>query len=159
MKTPPTKWTDLWKPEYKGRVGIVGPHTTAGAVLLVEIAKAFGGSETDVEPAFKALKELLPNLGGIAPSPGALMTLLAQGRSTSCPTTPTTRVPEGARQRHRAGDPEGGMALQTITLAIIKNAKNRDLVKPMIETILSADIQTRLEAEPVRQRADQRRSG
>ena len=30
IKTPPTSWADLWKPEYKGRVGITTLNSTLG---------------------------------------------------------------------------------------------------------------------------------
>ena len=51
---PPTSWEDLWKPEYKGRVGITGMASSLGTAFMVEIAKLNGGSETNVEPAFAA---------------------------------------------------------------------------------------------------------
>jgi putative spermidine/putrescine transport system substrate-binding protein len=44
IKTPPSSWADLWKPEYKGRVGITNLNSTLGAGFLVEIARMRGGS-------------------------------------------------------------------------------------------------------------------
>ena len=79
VKTPPTSWEDLWKPEYKGRVGITGLGSSLGTAFMVEIAKMNGGSETNIEPAFEAMKKLLPNVGAISPSPGALAALFQQG--------------------------------------------------------------------------------
>src|ERR1044071_1693274 len=38
VKTPPTSWADLWKPEYKGRVGLTNLNSTLGTGFLVEIA-------------------------------------------------------------------------------------------------------------------------
>ena len=38
VKTPPTSWADLWKPEFKGRVGITNLNSTLGTGWLVEIA-------------------------------------------------------------------------------------------------------------------------
>ncbi len=59
ITTPPTSWEDLWKPEYKGRVGITGLASSLGTAFMVEIAKLHGGSETNIEPAFEAVKKLL----------------------------------------------------------------------------------------------------
>src|SRR5262249_59040001 len=79
ITTPPTSWEDLWKPEYKGRVGITGMASSLGTAFMVEIAKMNGGSDTNIEPAFDAIKRLLPNVGAIAASPGALAALFQQG--------------------------------------------------------------------------------
>jgi putative spermidine/putrescine transport system substrate-binding protein len=80
IKTPPTSWKDLWKPEFKGRVGITTLNSTLGTGWLVEVAKMFGGSESNVEPGFKAINELKPNLAAVAANPGALATLFQQGQ-------------------------------------------------------------------------------
>ena len=48
----PTGWKDLFKPEFASHLGLTGFQTTFGTMCLIEIAKAFGGSETDVDPAF-----------------------------------------------------------------------------------------------------------
>jgi putative spermidine/putrescine transport system substrate-binding protein len=85
ITTPPTSWADLWKPEYQGRVGITNMSSTLGTGWMVEIAKMNGGSEADLEPAFKAVKELLPNLAAVAPNLGALSTLFQQGEIDIAP--------------------------------------------------------------------------
>ena len=80
IKTPPTSWKDLWSPEYKGRAGITNLNSTLGTGFLVEIAKMYGGSESNIEPGFKALNDLKPNLAAVAANPGALATLFQQGQ-------------------------------------------------------------------------------
>ncbi|MBV8165289.1 MAG: ABC transporter substrate-binding protein, partial [Alphaproteobacteria bacterium] len=60
IKTPPTSWDDLHRPEYKGRVGITGPGSSLGAAWLAEVAKLHGGSEANLDPAFAQLRKLLP---------------------------------------------------------------------------------------------------
>src|SRR5882724_7619622 len=65
VKNPPTSWADLWKPEYKGRVGITNLNSTAGTGFLVEIARMHGGSEANIEPGFKALEALKPSLSAV----------------------------------------------------------------------------------------------
>ena len=71
IKTPPTSWADLWKPEFKGKVGITNLNSTLGTGWLVEIAKMHGGSEANIDPGFKALEALKPNLAAVAANPGA----------------------------------------------------------------------------------------
>ena len=70
IKTPPTSWADLWKPEFKGKVGITNLNSTLGTGWLVEIAKMHGGSEANIDPGFKALEALKPNLAAVAANPG-----------------------------------------------------------------------------------------
>jgi len=80
VKIPPTSWTDIWKPEFKGRVGITNLNSTLGTGFLVEIARMRGGNEANVDTGFKAIEELKPNLGAVAANPGQLATLYQQGQ-------------------------------------------------------------------------------
>ena len=96
VKTPPTSWADLWKPEFKGRVGITNLNSTLGTGWLVEIAKMRGGSEANVDPAFKAIEELKPNLAAVAANPGRARNPVPAG--------PDRHL---ARQFQRHPDPEG----------------------------------------------------
>ena len=66
VKTPPTSWADLWKPEFKGKVGITNLNSTLGTGWLVEIARMHGGSEANVDEGFKAIEdaEAQPRRGG-----------------------------------------------------------------------------------------------
>jgi putative spermidine/putrescine transport system substrate-binding protein len=149
VSPPPTSWADLWKPEFKGRVGIVGPASTLGTTFLIEISKMNGGSATNVEPGFAALKDLLPQLGAIAPSPGALATMFQQGQVDLSPQYFNNVAALRARDVDVAfAKPSEGLQLQTITTAIITNAHNREAAEELIQTIFDAEIQTAFEAAP-----------
>ena len=78
IKTPPTSWDVLWDPQYKGRVGLTALNSQLGIAFLAEINRLRGGNEENFEPAFKALKELLPNVGAIGANLGAYATLWQQ---------------------------------------------------------------------------------
>ncbi|HEX3952531.1 MAG TPA: extracellular solute-binding protein [Stellaceae bacterium] len=78
IKTPPTSWNDLFKPEYKGRVGLTALNSTLGMAFMVDLARVNGGSESNIEPAFVALKKLLPNVGAISANLGAHAALFQQ---------------------------------------------------------------------------------
>src|SRR3954454_22168626 len=78
IKTPPKSWDALWDPQYRGRVGLTALNSQLGIAFLAEINRLKGGTEADFEPAFKALRELLPNVGAIAPNLGAFATLWQQ---------------------------------------------------------------------------------
>ena len=78
ITTPPKSWEELWEPKYKGRVGLTALNSQLGIAFLAELNRIKGGTETDFEPAFKALRELLPNVGAIAANLGAYATLWQQ---------------------------------------------------------------------------------
>lgn len=79
VKTPPTSWDDLWKPEYKGRVGITSLASTLGLAFLLDVNRLAGGNENDMAPGFAKLKTLLPNLAAVSANFGAHGALFQQG--------------------------------------------------------------------------------
>lgn len=109
----------------------------------------FGGSESNIEPGFKALNDLRPNLAAVAANPGALATLFQQGQVDISPGNFNAIQILKAR-----GVPvefvvpqEGAIAFKT-TIHIVKNTKNKDLAVALIEAAMSPDVQTRLMQSP-----------
>jgi putative spermidine/putrescine transport system substrate-binding protein len=51
IKTPPTSWADLWKPEYKGRVAFFDYYWAGNG--LTATARLNGGGEDNIEPGIK----------------------------------------------------------------------------------------------------------
>lgn len=76
VDTPPTSWADLWNEEYAGMVGLCRTSSNLGLGTLAVIAKIFGGSEENLEPAWEKLKELNPIAGR---SPRILAQMLERG--------------------------------------------------------------------------------
>jgi putative spermidine/putrescine transport system substrate-binding protein len=149
VKTAPTSWDDLWKPEFKGRVGITGMGSSLGTAFMVDIAKLRGGSETDLEPAFKAMRELLPNVGAIAQSPGALAALFQQGEIDIA----FNYFNNIELLRTKGVDvdfvaPQTGAIVIRTSAQLVKNAQAGKLAIDYLETILSEDVQRGLEAAP-----------
>ena len=149
IKTPPTSWRDLWRPEYKGRVGITTLNSTLGTGWLVEVAKMFGGSEANVEPGFKAINDLKPNLAAVAANPGALATLFQQGQIDISPGNFNAIQLLKARgvPVEFVAPKEGAIAFKT-TIHVVKNSPNRDLAVALIEAAMSPEVQTRLMQAP-----------
>ncbi len=63
IATPPTSWSALWDPQYKGKVAVSHVSETKGLYLLLLAAYMNGGSDTNVDPGFQKIKELVPNVG------------------------------------------------------------------------------------------------
>lgn len=62
VKTPPTSFKDLAKPEFKGRVGVITLESTGGVLTLLALAESNGGSVSNIEPGFAALRAIKPNI-------------------------------------------------------------------------------------------------
>lgn len=144
----PKSWKDLFEEPYVSRLGLTGFQTTFGTVSLIEIARAFGGSETDVEPAFAAIKKALPKVAAVM-APAALPSLFQQGQIDICYTN-TNNV---ASLKGRGVDiefvaPEEGAIAFVTTLHIARGAENVDAAYAYIDTALSADVQAALMKPP-----------
>jgi putative spermidine/putrescine transport system substrate-binding protein len=149
VKTPPTSWADLWDPKYKGKVGITNLNSTLGTGFMVEIAKMHGGSEKDIEPAFKQIAALKPGLAAVAANPGALASLYQQGQIDISPgnfNAIQILKAQGVPVEFVAPK-EGAIAFKT-TMHIAKNSPNKELAFKLIETALSPEVQARLMGSP-----------
>lgn len=150
ITTPPTSWADLWKPEYKGRVGITNMSSTLGTGWMVEIAKMNGGSEADLEPAFKAIKELLPNIAAVAPNLGALSTLFQQGEIDIAP----HNLSSIALLQSKGVDvdwviPKEGSYAFGASMHVVKSPQSSvDLATAYIDAALSTEVQTAMAEAP-----------
>ncbi|MEY2655643.1 MAG: hypothetical protein RLZZ524_2671 [Pseudomonadota bacterium] len=149
IKTPPTSWADLWKPEYKGRVGITNMNSTLGTGFMVELARMHGGSESNIEPAFKKIAELKPSLAAVAANPGALAALYQQGQIDISPGNFNAIQILKARgvPVEFVAPKEGAIAFKT-SVHIVKNSPNKALAALLIDTALSPEVQTRLMQSP-----------
>ena len=149
IKNPPTSWRDLWKPEYKGRVGITTLNSTLGTGWLVEVSKMYGGSEANVEPGFKAINELKPSLAAVAANPGSLAALFQQGQIDISPGNFNAVQILKARgvPVEFVSPKEGAIAFKT-TIHVVKNSPNKVLAAALIESAMSPEVQTRLMQSP-----------
>jgi len=149
ITTPPTSWEDLWKPEYRGRVGITGMASSLGTAFMVEIAKMNGGSDTNIEPAFDAIKRLLPNVGAIAASPGALAALFQQGEIDIAFNYWNNVALLAAKGVDIAfAKPRSGAVVVRTSAQIVQNNQDPKLALEYIDTVMSPSVQTGLEAAP-----------
>lgn len=60
--TPPTTWSDLFRPELKGMVIVPPASNTYGMYYMIEMARERGGSLQDMDPGLEAMKELAPSV-------------------------------------------------------------------------------------------------
>ena len=148
VKTPPKSWNDLWSPAYKGRVGLTSLNSTLGMAFMVEMARLRGGSETNLEPAFKALRELLPNVGAISANLGAHATLFQQEQIDIAPYNFNfVETLKGKGVDIEFVVPDTGPVAWRTSLHIVKNAARPDLAFQYIEGAITPEVQAE-EAKP-----------
>ena len=144
----PGGYADLFKEPWVSRLGITGFQTTFGTVSLIEIAKVFGGSETDIEPALSELKKVLPKIAAVG-APAAMPGLFQQGQCDVMYTntqTVTTLRDRGVDIAFAA--PETGASAFFTTLHIAKGSENIENAYRYIDTVVSREVQSALAQKP-----------
>ncbi|WP_046861977.1 ABC transporter substrate-binding protein [Microvirga massiliensis] len=78
----PTSWDDLKDAKFKQLIVVPPINNTYGLYTLVMFAKMNGGSEKNIEPGFKIMKEQVnPNVLVYEPSPGKMTELFQSGQA------------------------------------------------------------------------------
>ena len=93
----PKSWTDLLKDPWVSSLGMTGFQTTYGTVSIIEIAKQFGGSETNVEPFFVEIKKVLSKVAAIG-APASMPSLIQQGQCDITYTNTQTVATKGSKE-------------------------------------------------------------
>jgi putative spermidine/putrescine transport system substrate-binding protein len=144
----PKSWADLLKDPWVSSLGMTGFQTTYGTVSIIEIAKQFGGSETNVEPFFVEIKKVLSKVSTIG-APASMPSLFQQGQ---CDIT-YTNTQTVATLRGRGVDiefvkPESGAVAFFTTMHIAKGSREIDNAYKYFDTVISAQVQSALMQPP-----------
>ncbi len=144
----PKGWTDLLKEPWVSRLGMTGFQTTYGTVSIIEIAKQFGGSETNVEPFFVEIRKVLSKVAAIG-APASMPALFQQGQ---CDIT-YTNTQTVATLRGRGVDvefvkPESGAVAFFTTVHIAKGSQQIENAYKYFDTAIAAPVQAALMEPP-----------
>ena len=138
VKVPPASYEDFLKPEYKGRIGVVGLDSTLGTVWMVALAKMLGGDEDRMDPAFDFVAKLLPNVGAVASNPGALGTLFQSGQiDVACHYLNNVASLKEKGVPVTLSRPASGWGLVRSLMCVTKNTRVPDLASEYIDVALS----------------------
>jgi len=150
VQTPPTSWEVMLDPNLNAQLGLVSLNSILGTSFMVELAKTLGGDESNIEPAFEAVAEMLPRVNGVAANPGALLTLFQQGEIDVSPmwhndalTLAERGVPVGIASL------ETGIAAARYSLNIVKNpSAGLDRAVAYVDAMLSVAAQAQVVGAP-----------
>ncbi len=144
----PKGWTDLFKDPWASRLALTGFQTTFGTVSLIEMAKAFGGSEANMDPVFAELKKILPKVAAVS-APAALPSIFQQGQADIMYTnTQTVSTLKGRGIDVEFVVPETGAITFYSTMHIAKGSKDQENAYKYIDTVLAKDVQAALMLPP-----------
>jgi putative spermidine/putrescine transport system substrate-binding protein len=149
IKTPPTDWDDLLDPKYKGRVGLTALNSQLGIAFLAELNRVKGGTEEDFEPAFKFLRQLLPNVGAIGANLGAFAALWQQEQIDIAPYNFNfVQTLKGKGVPVELAIPTTGAVGWSTSLHVVANTAEPDLAVQYIDLHLNAAIQEQMLKPP-----------
>jgi len=149
IKTPPKSYDDLLDPAYKGRVGLTALNSQLGMAFLAELNRIKCGNETNFDPAFNALRALLPNVGAIAANLGAYATLWQQEQVDIAPYNFNfVQTLKGKGVPVEFVVPQTGLVGWSTSLHLCKNAAEPDLAVQYIDSHLAAEVQADMEKPP-----------
>lgn len=108
-----------------------------------------GGGERNIEPAFKALRELLPNVGAISANLGAHATLFQQEQVDIAPHNFNfVQTLKGRGVSIEFAVPEIGMIGWTTSMHIAANATDPELAFQYVESAIAAEVQDKCQVDP-----------
>lgn len=143
----PAQWSDLWKPEYKGKIGIASPASNSTFLFLILLNKLFGTNEGGFDTAFKKLNELKPFV--VAANPEALGQLLERkeiGLAINWSTDSAITISKGFNAKFVY--PAPGPIAQVSCYAVLKNSAHSELAKKYVNQALGIEFQTAISQAP-----------
>lgn len=139
VKTPPKSWADLWKPEYKGLIGVARPSSNLGLGMVALLARQFGGSDSNLDPALDKLKELSPTVGRTPALLGQLLERREVGIAVLWHTNTAVAASKGIPVKFVKPAP-GAVRIVSVHAMIVRGP-NPDLAAEFLNSTLTRDYQ------------------
>lgn len=139
----PTSLADLSDPKFAGKIVIPPLNNTYGVLTLVQVARANGGGENNIEPGFQIfIHKIAPNVLAFEPSPGRMTELLQSGQAVLA-VWGSSRAKALADSGFPAGfvyPKEGGAAIATGVCPVAGGADKPE-AESFINYLLQPDMQ------------------
>ena len=139
---PMTSWADFWRPDVKGRIAWPSYPGAQGTAALLMTAKVFGGSETNVDVAFRKIAELKP-FAAIQSSQDQLFGMFDQRVAAASVEfgSFTRSYAESRNPRIVVASPAEGQAIAANFACITVGSRNQALAEEWINLHLSPACQ------------------
>lgn len=141
VKAPPRSYKDFLDPAYVGHIALPTITNGYGTDFLVMLARAYGGSETNIEPGFKALAQIVKG-ASIFRAASEVPGLFAQGDAWIIPYDSTS-----AKRCKDAGlpvafvAPEEGSVSSVCSVCVAAKSNSLDLARAMAAQFISPESQ------------------
>ncbi len=146
----PKTYRELFEnPAYHGKVAWLGFGSNTATLAWVEVAKAFGGSEDNLEPAFRMLAQNLSKVGAIANNGNQQMTLFQQGEvAVFMASTGNVARLKSLGVPCEFAHPTTGSPALPVALHLAKGSTNAAGVYQYMDAVISAEAQAKLALPP-----------
>jgi len=145
---PPTSWSDLLEPAYKGQIQTADARTSGTALTrILSIYYAFGRDE---DKAVEYQKRLHQNVQVYTKSGGGCTIPTAMGQAMVC----IAHMPDAMEAKKKGYDmittfPREGVAAVIEGVALVRGAKNREAATRFIDWTFTKDMQDLLDKNEV----------
>jgi putative spermidine/putrescine transport system substrate-binding protein len=147
-------WAELYDAKYKGRLVLPSLQNTEGLANLVmaahlETGKPIAEAQFDIEAGFKKIKTLKPNILTIYTQIPQAFNLLEQGEAWAIPSAFSSVVVPREKEKApiKMNVPKEGIFVGPAGIALVKGAPAPELAKSLINELLGAEMQTKLQPE------------
>jgi putative spermidine/putrescine transport system substrate-binding protein len=139
----PTKWADLWDPAYQNQLMMSDVAAGFAYEQIAIAAMLNGGSASNLDPGFAALKRLRPNIARWYKSPNEVgMGLERKEAAIAVAGSFRTYAMQDAGLPVKFAIPEEGAPVGVLSFHVPANARNRDLLMEFVDFACSPTPQT-----------------
>jgi putative spermidine/putrescine transport system substrate-binding protein len=141
VKTAPTSWYDLWKPEFAGKLTVPSPVNAAGIPFFAHIIKLEGGSLDDPSKGAEKLKAL--KVSSFYDASGVAQAALESGEAIAAPyyNTAAWAIADKGLPIVFVVPKEGAPA-NDIRVHIAEGTKSRDAAEKFVNYAVSQEAMT-----------------
>lgn len=146
----PKGYGDLFSPDFHGKVAFTGFKSNSAVMAWIQTAKAFGGTEQNLDPLWPKLKEYLQHVGAIANDMNHQQSLFQQGEiAVMIASTGNVARLKGLGVPIEFVIPEEGAPATPVNLHLTKGAKDPKAVYAYMNAVISPKVQNELQAAPL----------
>lgn len=142
VKEAPTSWNDLYKDEFKGKVGLPDISGTSGSQFLMAMNRLNGGDLDNMDKGFEAVKKLTPSVIAYYTQPDQLVSMFERNEVAIAPFYPdrTAVAAKNGAPMAIAFPKEGAVGIKVVFI-IPKGAQYPEIATKYLDHILSPAVQ------------------